>query len=84
MGYQASGIFRHLAIEQVQAIQARAVELLTEGKVIMSGSVAGQSFSGQLAMPLEQVLAECAYVLDMAGGRRVIRRTRVDFSRGCV
>lgn len=78
--YQPSGLFKSLTLSQVAAIQARAVEMLSAGQVIMSGSVAGQNFTGQLTMPVNEVLAECNYALQFLTGSGLVRRVRSDFS----
>lgn len=50
--------------KEVKSIQAQAKALLMEGKSIMSWSDGGgTSVTKQFAMPVAEVLAECAYAL---------------------
>lgn len=79
----ASGLFDFFTLEQVQAIHARAVSLLIEGKTIMSWGGEGKSGSKQFTMPINEVLAECNARLRALGhGPTPIKRVRSDFSRG--
>ncbi len=50
-------------VTEVLAIQARAKELLLEGKTIMNWSDAETSTSKQFTLPVDQVLEECAHAL---------------------
>lgn len=50
-------------VAEVLAIQARAKELLLEGKTIMNWSDAETSASKQFVMEVSQVLEECAHAL---------------------
>ena len=50
-------------VTEVLAIQRRAKELLLEGKTIMNWNDADTSVSKQFAMPVDQVLEECAHAL---------------------
>ena len=60
----AKGLFvtGFTAAEVVQ-IQAKAKELLMEGKTLMSWGESGSTASKQFAMPVADVLAECAHAL---------------------
>lgn len=78
----ASGLFDFLTLEEVQAIKARAVVMLTEGKTVMSWSGEGKAGSKQFTIPIDQVLAECNYRLRQLNQGPMIRRVRADFSRG--
>ncbi len=49
---------------EVQRIQAMAKQLLFEGKTVMSWNDGGTSVTKQLAMPVSDVLEECAYALN--------------------
>ena len=50
-------------VAEVLAIQARAKELLLEGKTIMNWSDAETSTSKQFTLPIDQILDECAHAL---------------------
>ena len=50
-------------VSEVLAIQARAKELLMEGKTIMNWNDAETSVSKQFTLPVDQVLEECAHAL---------------------
>lgn len=50
-------------VAEVLAIQRRAKEMLLEGKTIMNWNDAETSVSKQFAMPVDQVLEECAHAL---------------------
>ena len=50
-------------VTEVLAIQQRAKELLLEGKTIMNWNDADTSVSKQFAMPVAEVLEECAHAL---------------------
>jgi hypothetical protein len=78
----SSGLFDFFTLEQVQAIHARAAQLLIEGKTVMSWSSEGKSGGKQFTMPVDQVLAECNARLRQLTGPAMIRRTKADFSRG--
>lgn len=59
-GLFTKGFFR----KEVKAIQNKAKEALLEGKTIMSwNDGGGTSVTKQFAMPVADVLAECAYAL---------------------
>ena len=79
----AKGIFTGLSLAQVQAIQAKAISFLTEGKTLMSYSVDGISRSKQFAMPIADVLEECAYAINhLTTGAGPRRRTYSSFNPG--
>jgi len=60
----ARGLFvTGFTVAEVLAIQARAKELLLEGKTLMNWSDSGTSAGKQFTMPVDEVLAECAYAL---------------------
>lgn len=48
---------------EVLQIQAKAKELLLEGKTLMSWGESGSTASKQFAMPIREVLEECAHAL---------------------
>ena len=60
----ARGLFiTGFTVAEVLAIQRRAKELLLEGKTIMNWNDADTSVAKQFAMPVDQVLEECAHAL---------------------
>lgn len=61
----AKGLFvTGFTATEVKKIQKQAKALLMEGKTIMSwNDGSGTSVSKQFAMPVAEVLAECAYAL---------------------
>lgn len=60
----AKGLFVvGFTVVEVLAIQAKAKKLLLEGKTVMSWSEGGTSATRQLVMPVQEILAECAYAL---------------------
>jgi len=60
----AKGLFiKGFTRQEVERIQASAKTLLMEGKTIMSWNDGSTSVSKQLAMPIADVLEECAYAL---------------------
>jgi monoamine oxidase len=59
----ASGIFIGLKEEQLLAIRDKAVEMITEGKTLMSYSDSGSSASKQFAMPPKEMLGEAMFAL---------------------
>ena len=48
---------------EVLQIQAKAKELLLEGKTLMSWGESGSTASKQFAMPVREVLEECSHAL---------------------
>mgnify|MGYP003333571821 CR=1 FL=1 len=59
----ASGIFIGLTEDELLAIKAKAVALITEGKTTMSYSDSGSSASKQFAMPPKEMLSEAMFAL---------------------
>ena len=60
----AKGLFIvGFTVEEVLAIQAKAKKLLLEGKTIMTWNEGGTAASRQFVMPVQDILAECAYAL---------------------
>ncbi|XHR30402.1 MAG: hypothetical protein ACFUZC_07535 [Chthoniobacteraceae bacterium] len=80
----AQGLFvTGFSVAEVLQIQAKAKEMLVEGKTVMAWGDSGSSVTKQFAMPIKEVLEECAYalrVLDPAtyGRRRNVAQSRVD------
>lgn len=63
--------------KEVKAIQNKAKEALLEGKTIMSwNDGGGTSVTKQFAMPVADVLAECAYALRRLGPKAADNATR--------
>jgi hypothetical protein len=50
-------------VQEVLQIQQKAKEMLLEGKTVMSWTDSGTTSTSQLAMPVQDVLEECAYAL---------------------
>lgn len=59
----AQGIFIGLDEDELLAIKAKAVILITEGKTLMSYSDSGSSASKQFAMPPKEMLSEALHAL---------------------
>ena len=60
----ARGLFTTgFTVAEILAIQQRAKEVLLEGKTIMNWNDAETSVSKQFAMPVAEVLEECAHAL---------------------
>ena len=60
----ARGLFiTGFTVAEVLGIQRRAKELLLEGKTVMNWNDADTSVSKQFAMPVAEVLEECAHAL---------------------
>lgn len=60
----AQGLFViGFTIAEVLQIQAKAKEMLMEGKTIMAWSDSGSSVSKQFSMPVKEVLEECSCAL---------------------
>ena len=80
----AQGLFiTGFSVAEVLQIQARAKELLMEGKTVMAWGDSGSSVTKQFPMTIKEVLEECAYalrVLDPAtyGRRRSVAQSQVD------
>ena len=70
---------------EVLQIQAKAKELLLEGKTLMSWGESGSTASKQFAMPVREVLEECAHALPIldpdtySRSPRQVGQTRVGF-----
>jgi hypothetical protein len=79
----AQGLFiTGFSVAEVLQIQARAKELLIEGKTIMQWIDSGSTVTKQFPMPVKEVLEECAYalrVLDPAtyGPRRNVAQSGI-------
>ncbi len=76
-------------LEEVQAIRARAVALITEGKTLMEASgSSGTSSTKQFALPLDQIVFECnaalRYLDPSTYGRRRRKTHCVVTNRGDV
>lgn len=62
----ARGLFiTGFTIHEVLAIQKRAKQFLMEGKTLMNFNESGTSATKQFTMPIDQVLEECAYALQI-------------------
>ena len=60
----AQGLFiTGFTVAEVLRIQCKAKEMLFEGKTLMSWSDSGSNATRQFAMPVKEVLDECAYAL---------------------
>lgn len=81
MAEQAEGLFIMLTVEQIQAILNAAVNLLAQGRVTMSGNVAGHSFSDQFPMQITKTIRECNWALRTKGvGPPIIKKTMSSFN----
>lgn len=83
----ATGLFETFSFAEVQEIQAKAKALLLEGKTIMNYSDSGTNVGKQFAMPIREVLEECAHALrkldpDTYGSARGSRQGRIDYRLG--
>lgn len=65
----AEGIFVGLPRETILKIQARAIELILEGKTIMSWSDGVTSSSMQFSLPPKEMLDEANYAIARLDGR---------------
>jgi hypothetical protein len=81
MAEQPEGLFVGLDLTDIQAIQSAAVNLLKQGKTMMTASVGGKSFSNQFPLPVDKVLRECRYAIQLLQGQQQVRRVSSDFSR---
>lgn len=59
----ASGIFIGLTEDELLAIKAKAVAMITEGKTLMSYSDSGSSATKQFAMSPKEMLNEAMFAL---------------------
>ena len=76
----ASGIFIGLTEDELLAIKAKAVTMITEGKTLMSYSDSGSSATKQFSMPPKEMLSEAMFALSQLdpltyGYRRTIVST---------
>lgn len=65
----ADGIFVGLERKQLEELRDKAVQMLAQGRVIMSWSDGGTATSKQFAMPPDKMLAEALYALRRLDGR---------------
>jgi hypothetical protein len=64
MQYQmASGIFIGLTEDELLAIKAKAVAMITEGKTLTSYSDSGSSATRSFVMPAREMLSEAMWAL---------------------
>lgn len=81
----AQGLFIvGFTVEEVQAIQTKAKQLLLEGKTIMSWNDSGSSVTKQFALTVKETLEECAHALRILDPATYGRRRRVMISRAGV
>ena len=60
----AQGLFTvGFSVAEVLQIQAKAKEMLLEGKTLMQWGDGGSTATKQFPMPVKEVLEECAYAL---------------------
>ena len=60
----AQGLFTTgFTVAEVLQIQAKAKEMLLEGKTLMSWGDSGSTAAKQFAMPIKEVLDECKFAL---------------------
>jgi hypothetical protein len=65
----ANGLFVGLPRETVEAIRDKAVQLILEGKTIMSYGDGATNASKSFALPPQQMLQEANYALQKLDGR---------------
>jgi hypothetical protein len=75
----ADGIFVGLPRKTLEDLRARAVELILEGKTIMSYSDGTTNASKQFAMPPKDMLQEANYALQRLDGR--VRSLYTNYNR---
>jgi hypothetical protein len=79
----AQGLFiTGFSVAEVLQIQSKAKEMLVEGKTLMQWGDSGSSAVKQFAMPVKEVLEECAYALrtlapEIYGRRRTVSQSVV-------
>jgi len=74
----AQGLFTvGFTVAEILRIQAKAKEMLLEGKTLMSWSDSGSTASKQFPMTVEQTLAECAHALRVLDPATYGRRRRI-------
>jgi len=71
-------------VEEVRAIQAKAKQLLLEGKTIMSWNDSGSSVTKEFALTVKETLDECAHALRILDPVTYGPRRRVLVSRAGV
>lgn len=67
----AEGIFVGLPREIIEKMRDRAVELILQGKTIMSYGDGVNNASKQFSMPPKEILHECQYALNKLDGTKV-------------
>ncbi len=72
----AKGLFLGFTAAEVKAIQRKARDFLLEGKTVMSWSDSGTSASKQFAMPIKDILEECAYALRRLEPEKYVKETQ--------
>ena len=78
----AQGLFTTgLTVAEVLQIQAKAKEILMEGKTLMAWGDSGSTATKQFAMPVKEVLEECKFALrtldpETYGPRRNVAQSR--------
>jgi hypothetical protein len=75
----ANGLFVGLPRETVEAIRDKAVQLIMEGKTIMSYGDGATNASKQFALPPQQMLQEANYALQRLDGR--VRALYTNYNR---
>jgi hypothetical protein len=75
----ANGLFVGLPRETVEAIRDKAVQLILEGKTIMSYGDGSTNASKQFALPPQQMLQEANYALQRLDGR--VRSLYTNYNR---
>lgn len=78
--YIPTGIFNLLSEDDILAIQAKAIQLIKEGKTIMTYTGEGNEWQKEFTMNPRDIMVECNYSLkyvnpDFYG--RVVRRSKV-------
>jgi len=78
----AQGLFIvGFTVAEVLRIQAKAKEMLMEGKTLMEWIDSGSTATKQFTMPVKEVLEECAFALRTLDPETYGRRRRVAQSR---
>lgn len=74
----AQGLFiTGFTVAEILQIQAKAKQMLLEGKTVMSWGDGGSSVSKQFPMPVKEVLDECAHALRTLDPETYGQRRRV-------
>lgn len=77
----AQGLFTvGFTIEEVLSIQAKAKQMLMEGKTLMSWGDSGSNASKQFPMTVKETLEECAFALRKLDPTTYGRRRRLSLS----